>query len=602
MFDIFGHEYPYQNAHELNLDWLLKEIKRLGHTVEEFIAINKITYKGVWDITKQYPTDSIVTDGDGKGWISKKPVPAGIELSNEEYWLQILDYEYLFEEFRQHFEKLDDITSRIVYPENYGAKGDGVTDDTDAINQCLYDNPNSVIMFTAPTYAISNTINMRGNKGGQTLELNSSTIKWIGADTPNTLMLHMINDGIGTESRGVIRGGFFNGSCKVKDVILVEAFHPIIEDTKIMDFNGTGIIIDGYNLGVKSIQGQFSNILIMQGNASLLWSEGETIGIKVLTADSQYSNININRCGTSLYLKAHENGFSNCHFTSQFKNKDGEYPLCYGVQIDTYNVNAQHCDYFTNCYFDCNKYAVYNLVSSSQCQVHLVNCYYFYLDDQHNTTHADLAIIGGKSMYHHVDKLNVYPANNGYVRGYQPAGFSGFVQTCSSFTVCKTINHPREIDYLLANDLVGNESVLAWGTSTIPANKAQIIGQIAFNFTPIVAMSAIELLVCNRGYSYHRGVIKPTSGGLTVEENVNIGDTGKFRVFIDKQPFTITSEGRTVYLYNIYLAGDENETHSGNTTVKVNTFTEGYCNVYISTNRDSNTVDVSSLTNTAVEL
>lgn len=39
-----------------------------------------------WDITKQYEPYTIVKDEDGVGYLSKQPVPAGIAISNQEYW------------------------------------------------------------------------------------------------------------------------------------------------------------------------------------------------------------------------------------------------------------------------------------------------------------------------------------------------------------------------------------------------------------------------------------------------------------------------------------------------------------------------------------
>ena len=81
---------------------------------------------GLWDITKNYEQLSIVTY-EGNSYTSKKPVPAGITLDNEEYWVmtgnynvqvanlqnevevavrQILDYATDFEKFKTDMVKL----------------------------------------------------------------------------------------------------------------------------------------------------------------------------------------------------------------------------------------------------------------------------------------------------------------------------------------------------------------------------------------------------------------------------------------------------------------------------------------------------------------
>lgn len=44
--------------------------------------------EGMWDIRKDYENLSIVVDENFESWTSKKNVPAGIELSNEEYWIK----------------------------------------------------------------------------------------------------------------------------------------------------------------------------------------------------------------------------------------------------------------------------------------------------------------------------------------------------------------------------------------------------------------------------------------------------------------------------------------------------------------------------------
>lgn len=89
---MFQNMYPYTDGHELNLDWILYEIRKLHADMTEFEALNKITFDGEWDITKQYPAWTIVNVNDTTGYISVKPVPAGINISNDDYWKLIVDY------------------------------------------------------------------------------------------------------------------------------------------------------------------------------------------------------------------------------------------------------------------------------------------------------------------------------------------------------------------------------------------------------------------------------------------------------------------------------------------------------------------------------
>lgn len=86
----FLNQFPYSDFHEMNLDWILKEIKKMAESMEEFEAANSVTYEGIWDITKQYPRYSIVLDSQtGYLVIAMKTVPSGIAITNTDYWMLV---------------------------------------------------------------------------------------------------------------------------------------------------------------------------------------------------------------------------------------------------------------------------------------------------------------------------------------------------------------------------------------------------------------------------------------------------------------------------------------------------------------------------------
>lgn len=90
------NKYPYTDFHELNLDWILKKIKELAKELEDFEILNTIRYEGVWDITKNYQPWNIV-DYNNVAYIATKLVPAGVEITNTDYWAIIADYSVLFD-------------------------------------------------------------------------------------------------------------------------------------------------------------------------------------------------------------------------------------------------------------------------------------------------------------------------------------------------------------------------------------------------------------------------------------------------------------------------------------------------------------------------
>lgn len=86
--------FPYTNFHELNLDWILKVLKNIETTLDEFVSLNIIKYADPiqWDITRQYPKNTIVIDPiSGTAYISVDNVPQGVALSNTDYWSVVFD-------------------------------------------------------------------------------------------------------------------------------------------------------------------------------------------------------------------------------------------------------------------------------------------------------------------------------------------------------------------------------------------------------------------------------------------------------------------------------------------------------------------------------
>lgn len=108
------NNYPYTDAHELNLDFILRKIKEMRGELSEFEVLNTITVGGVWDITKNYAQYVIVDDGNGNGYVSIKPVPPGIDITNTEYWMLIAPY----------YSIIDDLAARVAALEAQTLTGD----------------------------------------------------------------------------------------------------------------------------------------------------------------------------------------------------------------------------------------------------------------------------------------------------------------------------------------------------------------------------------------------------------------------------------------------------------------------------------------------
>lgn len=84
----FINKFPYSDAHELNLDWIISEVKRLATDMDTFKGINEIKYEGIWDITKQYEPWTVVNNNN-YAYLSTKAVPVGIDILNTDYWVYV---------------------------------------------------------------------------------------------------------------------------------------------------------------------------------------------------------------------------------------------------------------------------------------------------------------------------------------------------------------------------------------------------------------------------------------------------------------------------------------------------------------------------------
>ena len=102
--------FPYANFHELNLDWILHELKDLETEITNFVAINSVKYANpiTWDITSQYETNTVVLDSSGNAYLSVQPVPAGVALDREEYWTKIGNFSALWDSVRSAITPYDE--------------------------------------------------------------------------------------------------------------------------------------------------------------------------------------------------------------------------------------------------------------------------------------------------------------------------------------------------------------------------------------------------------------------------------------------------------------------------------------------------------------
>lgn len=73
-------------------------VSKVIEVMQQYIETSSISYADPiqWDITKQYPRNTVVVTVNGDGYLSTQPVPIGIDIDNEDYWTKIGNFSKLW--------------------------------------------------------------------------------------------------------------------------------------------------------------------------------------------------------------------------------------------------------------------------------------------------------------------------------------------------------------------------------------------------------------------------------------------------------------------------------------------------------------------------
>lgn len=120
-----------------------------------------------WDNSKEYEPLTIVLH-QGNSFTSRQYVPVGIDINDGEYWAETGNFNAQIEQYRAEVlgfdTRISDLEKHtiLVYPEQYGAIGDGVTDDTIPIQNAIdvAINSSGCVVFQNKNYRITRTINV----------------------------------------------------------------------------------------------------------------------------------------------------------------------------------------------------------------------------------------------------------------------------------------------------------------------------------------------------------------------------------------------------------------------------------------------------------
>ena len=194
-----------------------------------------------WNNTRTYAPLTVVLH-EGNSFTSKQYVPVGIDITNTDFWAETGNYNAQIEAYRKEVTTYDDrITTNanaiateknraiaaekinanaidilkvknesFVTPEMYGAVGNGVDDDSNALIEA-FNSGKYVVLKPDTTYAIKSTINL-SELSKFHVEGNNSTIKYSGTETQQTSIDSIVT--IRNSSNVYIKGVVFNANCK----------------------------------------------------------------------------------------------------------------------------------------------------------------------------------------------------------------------------------------------------------------------------------------------------------------------------------------------------------------------------------------------------
>ena len=505
----------------------------------------------------------------------------------------------------------------VVNVKDFGAKGDGVTDDTEAIQEAFKAGKNAHIFWPKGTYRITDTIECYANAGGPYVHFGEACVLWDGEEaqdlypekvaeyTGNVLPARATSygfayfskpmfyikkgiSGIGPSSRCVFEGGFFDGNMKAGVCIKVYGYHVLIHGVRVQRPKHVGIALcgDGPDSPKLSMQAQISDCTIYGVADTIRYKTSDFsdlyapmtggIGIFLDDIDNQVCNCNIAGYSASIVLGGSGNILSNIHTTISYRTKEQNgnkgiidkngsfyklFPDGASVVIDAdYIQSISGLNILSNFYFNSGKYVLYNRVSERMVTDIFDSTYFLksegqkILTDDSNETY----LVGGR-VYATVHASNFNAFHPAYVkfRDFYPSAAP--VQPGLSETKMDIRHNGLTTELISASNLrsellLNDAAVISSASYSIKAGKYAIIGCIVPKSDSY--KGCVKFEYHNRQYNNVTGyLVFSDSENKWVVRGLNIISESPTTVelFIDNTPSIISIGGREYKYYNVYI-------------------------------------------------
>lgn len=348
-----------------------------------------------------------VTYNDGKGSYYKIRTLTSGDVIDDNNILALANFPTLIaEKIVSQLEKdINVISESPINVKLYGVVGDGITDDTIAIQDIIDNNPGKTLYFPKGEYGITTPINLykANDKLVNIIMDNNATIKNINSSTIETLF-NIGYDETGTHDRSVfpvtsfIKGGTLdchntNYGIKVHPLLrLLEVF-----EVNFIKINNVGLLSD-YDSGNKIIVGNLHIYnCYFEGLSS---NESNSTAIVINSTDNDIQNITIDRTKKGITINGWGNNFINIHATAVFTNSPSASQRNDTIGFECNNTGSWNS--FNNCYSD--TYAVGFKVNGSKLYLTECKTYWYYSDS--NTIYNSVLVNNFNEEITKIDMVN----------------------------------------------------------------------------------------------------------------------------------------------------------------------------------------------------
>ena len=309
----FYNKYPYTDFHELNLDAIIEQVKRLQNDFDEFALNNSLTYMGEWDITKSYPAFSVVDDG-GFGFLSLQPVPPGVLLNNPDYWLMIVDFSALYNDFGQRITDLEttvgDASSGLVkdvddLETTVGDASSGLVKDVDDLQNDMTTAQNDIATLQAAINAVTVIYDTLTSMLSDTDLVSGKYVKTLARSTSgdNGGSYYHITDTVPTGYYETLSNGLYAKPIGAHNVLVFGVIGSGDETSAIstaiseiddyIEFNPETYTISGELVFTQDIIGNGAKIKVEGDVLTAILTPGSVKGLEVYSDDTAHVRVGI---------------------------------------------------------------------------------------------------------------------------------------------------------------------------------------------------------------------------------------------------------------------------------------------------------------------